>query len=132
MTRTPRTHIDIVLITPLVIIDRSLRKSLGIGFVTRISRCSLIAWGYELRPECVLFLIEAIAVLIGEALCTGKGVRRFGKQSWRSTGAVFLSCIGIEVIKIQTLARWCSPVVTHYTRLDHFTTITADFCMGRT
>ena len=29
--------------------------------------------GYELRPECVVFFIEAIATLIGEALFTGKG-----------------------------------------------------------
>ena len=40
-----------------------------------------------------------------------------GKHSWRSTGAVWFTLIGIAVAKIQLLARWDSELVTHYTRL---------------
>ena len=60
-------------------------------------------------------------------MLTYDGRHRFGRHRWRSTGAVFLSAIGLEIVKIQMLARWRSPIVTHYTRLAPLKTITADF-----
>ena len=53
--------------------------------------------GYEIRPECVVLFLEAIALLIGEALFTAKGVRRFGKHTLRASGAVHLALMGIAV-----------------------------------
>ena len=42
-------------------------------------------------------------------------------------GAVFLSALGIELMKIQMLARWSSHIITHYTRLAPLRSITNDF-----
>ena len=47
---------------------------------------------------------------------------------FRSTGAVWLTGVMmIEVTKVQIMARWSSPVVTHYTRLAPLRAITSDF-----
>ena len=35
--------------------------------------------------------------------------------------------MGIELLKIQMLARWASPIITHYTRLAPLRSITNDF-----
>ena len=70
-----------------------------------------------MTPEDMLAVIEHIALLYGEDLVTANGRKKFGKRPWRSTGAVFMSSIGIEVFKVQLMARWASAVVTHYTRL---------------
>ena len=72
-------------------------------------------------------LIDRLAELTVEPLFTKEGKRSIGKQSWRSTGAVYFSNIGIEVLKIKMLARWESVTVTHYTRLAPLSTIAADF-----
>ena len=83
--------------------------------------------GQPATPEDMLAVIEQIARLYGEELVTADGRRKFGKHSWRSTGAVFMSSIGIEVFKVQLMARWASAVVTHYTRLAPLKAITDDF-----
>ena len=85
------------------------------------------ASGFPTPPEAIVALIEFIAERCGEHLKTSDGVIRFGKHSWRSSGAVYLSSIGIEVSKIMLLARWDSPVVLHYCRLAPLKTITHDF-----
>ena len=83
--------------------------------------------GYELRPECVVLFIEAIATLIGETLFTAKGVRRFGKHSLRASGAVHLALMGISVEKIRLIGRWMCGVVIHYTRTAPLNTLAADY-----
>ena len=71
-------------------------------------------------------LVEEIARRTGEDVFTPDGRRRYGKHSWRSTGAVFLSLF-LDIAKIMMLARWASAIVTHYTRLAPLKTITNDF-----
>ena len=72
-------------------------------------------------------LVDELARWSGEDVLTPEGQRRYGKHSFRSTGAVYLSSIGIELLKIQMLARWASTIITHYTRLAPLRSITADF-----
>ena len=69
--------------------------------------------------------VDALADMAGQALTLPSGVRRFGKHSFRSTGAVVLARLGIEVFKIQLLARWASDVVLHYARGAPMETITS-------
>ena len=83
--------------------------------------------GQEVSAEAFIRLIEELAARTGESIKTPDGRNRFGKHSWRSTGAVYLSTVGIEVFKIQLLARWSSPIVTHYTRLAPLKTLAKDF-----
>ena len=83
--------------------------------------------GRELDAEMVLEFIEAVAVLMNEPLHTDKGIRRFGKHSFRATGAVFLALMGIAVEKIQLMGRWSCGVVVHYTRTAPLKSIAEDF-----
>ena len=75
----------------------------------------------------MLALIEELAKMTGEAILTHDGRKRFGKHSWRSTGAVFMTGIGIEIFKVQLMGRWACAVVTHYTRLAPLKAITEYF-----
>ena len=61
--------------------------------------------GREIKADAVLEFIEAVAELMGEPLYSARGIRRFGKHSFRATGAVFLALMGISVEKIQLLGR---------------------------
>ena len=80
--------------------------------------------GAHVSPESMLLLVEWIAGKTGEAIVDDEGRRKFGKHSWRSTGAVYLTgVVGIEILKVQLLARWASPIITHYTRLAPFAVV---------
>ena len=72
-------------------------------------------------------LVELIATRQGQALRTADGAMRFGGHSWRATGAVYLSSMGINMHKIALLARWASAVITHYTRIAPLNSLTEDF-----
>ena len=83
--------------------------------------------GEEVPPQAIVALIEELARLTGEAVLTVDGRNRFGKHSFRATGAVFLSTVGIEVAKIMMLGRWSCAVVLHYTRLAPLKSLASDF-----
>ena len=91
--------------------------------------------GFPLFPDAncdavpaavMLKLIEDIAAACGEELINKAGRRRFGKHSWRATGAVFLAESGIEVMKITLIGRWHCSVVLHYTRTSPIADIAGD------
>ena len=86
------------------------------------------ARGAVVSSDAMVELVDELARRSGEQITNAQGVRRFGKHSWRSTGAVWLTGVmQIEIMKVQMLARWASPVVTHYTRLAPLRAITSDF-----
>ena len=68
--------------------------------------------------------VEHLAVLTGEPLKTKTGVNRFGRHSWRSMGAVWLTRARVEIFRIQLLARWSHRVITHYARMAPLTGLT--------
>lgn len=72
--------------------------------------------GKAVAPEVMVALVEYLAEQTGEAIISPSGHRKFGKHSWRSTGAVYLSSLGLELFKLQLLARWSSAIVLHYAR----------------
>ena len=47
--------------------------------------------GSHVSAESMLLLVEWIAMQTGEAVVDDEGRRKFGKHSWRSTGAVYLT-----------------------------------------
>ena len=69
-------------------------------------------------------LVEHIAARAGLPLFTKTGVKRYGKHSWRATGAVHLTAMSVELFRIQLLARWSSPVIMRYARLAPLTGLT--------
>ena len=83
--------------------------------------------GNVAQGDEIVELMDALASKSGESLVTKEGHRRYGKRSFRSTGAVFFSTLGIEHLKIQMMARWTSAIITHYTRLAPLKSITAYF-----
>ena len=84
--------------------------------------------GNAVTAAAMVALVDELAQITGEPVVNADGLRRFGRHSWRSTGAVWLTgTMGIEVMKVQMMARWSSPVVTHYTRLAPLKAITSDF-----
>ena len=82
------------------------------------------ACGEFVSESAICALVEFIADRAGQPLVTKTGVNRFGKHSWRSTGAVFLTSLGLELFRIQLLARWSSPVIMRYCRLAPLSSIT--------
>ena len=73
--------------------------------------------GDMMTGEDVVKLIEYIATLLGDVLTLKGGVRRYGKHSWRATGAVYFAALGLNMHKIGMLARWASPIILHYARV---------------
>ena len=81
--------------------------------------------GSPLFPDChgrqvsaarMIDLILEIANYFNEPLVNKMGQSRFGKHSWRATGAVFLGEAGVEIQKIMMIGRWHCNVVLLYTR----------------
>ena len=82
--------------------------------------------GKGVAASAMLILIELLATMIGLCVVNSEGRKRFGKHSWRSTGAVWLSLIGLDIMKIKLLARWDSEIITHYARLAPLSSIADD------
>ena len=87
--------------------------------------------GRELLGDNVVDFIEFIASLLGEPLYSKGGIRRFGKHSFRSTGAVHLAEMGLEIAKIQLLGRWLCNIVLHYCWLAPLRTTADEYKRGR-
>ena len=72
----------------------------------------------------MLLLIEQLARALGEPILTAAGQKRFDRHSWRSTGAVWLAGMRLDLYRIQLIARWASAMVLHYARLAPLKDIT--------
>ena len=83
--------------------------------------------GDMMTGDDVVKLIEYIATQLGKVLVLKGGVRRYGKHSWRATGAVYFAALGLNMHKIGMLARWASPILLHYARVAPLKTLTDDF-----
>ena len=83
--------------------------------------------GKVVDPQRMVELVDAIAELCGETVLDEHGNRRFGKHSWRTSGAVFLTSLGLDTYKVQLLARWASPLVVHYCKLAPLRALTSEF-----
>lgn len=79
----------------------------------------------------VVATIEKLAALIGQEVHDPDGSARFGGHLLRVTGAQYLASIGIEILKIQILARWESEVVLRYVREAPLATIATDVKKAR-
>ena len=70
-------------------------------------------------------LVDYFTGALGAPLLSTAGGRRFGKHSWRATGAVYLSSLQLELFKIQLMARWSSPIIMRYARSASLQGLTA-------
>ena len=68
--------------------------------------------GGFVTAEATVKLGDELAGRTNEPLEDKHGQRRFSKHTFRSMGAAFLSALGIELMKIQMLARWSSHIIT--------------------
>ena len=87
--------------------------------------------GGPVTPSLMIELINEIARIMGEPLRNKAGQNRFGKHSWRATGAVHLGECGIEVQKIMLIGRWRCTIVLLYTRCAPISDIAGDYKRAR-
>ena len=70
--------------------------------------------------------VRYFATQLGEELTNPDGSQRFTGHAFRVSGARTLSALGIELYKIEILARWRSPMVLHYAQQAPLDSITKD------
>ena len=87
----------------------------------------LSAGGTVAHKSNVVSTFERIAVMLGEQLKDPMGRRRFTGHLLRVMGARELAAAGIELFKIQLLARWKSPVIMRYAAEAPLVAITGDY-----
>jgi hypothetical protein len=83
--------------------------------------------GEQITKANAVETIIALARLCGEPAVDADGVSRFGGHSWRTSGAQLLAGIGLELTKIEILARWISPMLRRYARQAPLNTLAADY-----
>ena len=88
------------------------------------------ATGEAVTSEAMLMFIEELATMCDEALFTKAGQRKFGKHSWRASGAVHLSLIGLDTFKIQLIGRWLCAIVLRYCRLAPISDVARDYVVA--
>lgn len=89
------------------------------------------ASGSAVEKREVVLAIEALAKLSGQEVHHPDGTPRYGGRSLRVTGAQYLASIGIEIFKIQVLARWESDIVLRYVREAPLAAIATDVKRAR-
>ena len=83
--------------------------------------------GGFVNKSTVVTIVETAALSLNEPLTNPLGHRRYGGHSLRTSGARLLSALGIELFKIQLLARWVSPVILRYVRDAPLASLTDDY-----
>ena len=75
------------------------------------------AGGNIISEQAMQHLVEELATRSGDPTHFPNGLPRLGRHTWRSMGAIEMAMLGLELFKIQLLARWASPVILHYAQL---------------
>jgi len=83
--------------------------------------------GKAVAKAKVVETFERIASVLGEPLKDEQGRRRFTGHLLRVLGARMLAAAGIELFKIQLLARWKSPIIMRYAAEAPLQAVTSDF-----
>ena len=83
--------------------------------------------GKVVSKQNVVQTFERLAQQLGEPLRDALGRRRFTGHLLRVLGARELATAGIEIFKIQLLARWRSPIVLRYAQDAPLAALTTDF-----
>jgi hypothetical protein len=84
------------------------------------------AHGQVLSKDEVVLAIERLAEHTGETLVKENGLRRFGGHTPRVTGSRHWASMGLDMLKIQVLARWGSAVILRYVAEAPLQSITTD------
>ena len=84
-------------------------------------------FGKEVSKANAVATIVQLASRCGEAVTDTRGRQLFGGHSLRTGGAVTLSGLGLDSVRIECLARWHSPMLAHYARLAPLKTLTAEY-----
>ena len=83
--------------------------------------------GKEVSKANAVSTIVQLAARTGEAVTDTRGRQLYGGHSLRTGGAVTLSGLGLDSVRIECLARWHSPMLAHYARLAPLKTLTAEY-----
>eukprot|EP00971_Amphidinium_carterae_P255328 5068872-Amphidinium_carterae.1 len=72
-------------------------------------------------------MIERLAGMCGEDLVDVHGVNKYGGHTARVEGARRLTSIGVDMHKVQLLARWASPMILRYAGEAPLDSLTQDY-----
>ena len=81
----------------------------------------------HISSDIMAKVVDDLAGRIGEEVIDSDGDKVFGNHSWRTGGSVYLTSIGLDPFKINLLARWRSPLITHYSKLAPLKALTEEF-----
>lgn len=85
------------------------------------------AEGLEISKAAAVATITMIMGMTGATVVDHCGRPKFGGHSLRTGGAVFLTHLGLDSLRIESMARWHSPMLMLYTRSAPLRSITREF-----
>jgi hypothetical protein len=85
------------------------------------------AAGHTVSKRMAVSTIAELASRNGASILDRGGKPLFGGHSLRTGGAQLLASHGLDQVKIQALARWKSPMLSHYAGLAPLRAFTSDF-----
>ena len=85
------------------------------------------ASGNAANEDHVVASVEQTATAVSDTVRDESGRRKFTGHTFRVQGAQFLAAMGLELFKIQLLARWASPIIMRYAAAAPLQAVTGDF-----
>ena len=83
--------------------------------------------GNEISKLSAVECINHLVTLTGSPVISPQGKPLYGGHSMRTGGAVALSALGLDLQRIECMARWQSPMILHYARNAPLKSITSEF-----
>ena len=84
------------------------------------------ALGRTVAKDKVVDTIKALAVRTGQPVLDSRGGNLYGGHSLRTGGAVYLTALGLDALRVEILARWASPMLAHYAQLAPLKSLTTE------
>ena len=83
--------------------------------------------GAEVTKGDAICTINRLVTLYGSPTTDAQKRNLYGGHSLRTGGAVALSGLGLDSVRIEGLARWHSPMLLHYAKLAPLRTLTQEY-----
>ena len=83
--------------------------------------------GREVTKAAAVDTITGLASLCGARTVDSHGRNLFGGHSLRTGGAVLLTGLGLDSVKVECLGRWHSAMLLHYSRLAPLKSLTKEY-----
>lgn len=85
----------------------------------------------EITKAASVETIEELAKRAGLSVVTSTGAKKYGGHSLRTGGAAMLHAVGVSTDRIESLARWSSPMLLYYIRQAPARGVTSEYILQR-